>query len=221
MGRWRRAAAALLAGWMAVQAGGCNMPPLPHLFVWAFADRHPKKTINAEYALEADLLVVVPYVGTEILFHDPTLPLEVSRDVAAGLAQTPGGRVKQFVHPVQVVRWQESNIEWPNMALEDIAKTFKADTILYVEIERYTLIEEGSANLYRGRVRARLQVVKVGAERNPVFETVVETIYPEDQPVGVMGTSERVVRGYTNMVFARDVVRKFCDYQVEDKGGQP
>jgi hypothetical protein len=119
-----------------------------------------------------------------------------------------------------VVRWQESNLEWPNMSLVDIAKTFGADTILYIELERYTMMEDRSANLYRGRVRARVQVTETKAERNPVYETVVEMVYPEEGPVGVLGTTERVVRTYTNDAFAKAVINKFRDYEVEVKGGR-
>jgi len=82
------------------------------------------------------------------------------------------------------------------------------------------MVEERSANLFRGRVRARVQVVKVDAEHNPVYATTVETVVPEDQPVSVLGTSERIIRQATNLMFARDVVRKFHDHKVEVKGGE-
>jgi len=214
--RWRIGALLLLVGLTAAGACGCHW-----LFAWAVAPRHPKKTVKAEYPLEADVLVIVPYAGTDILFNDPTVPLEISRNIVNLVVPALGNRVKQIVHPVQVVRWQESNIEWPNMALVDIARAFKADTVLYVELEHYSMYEERSANLFRGRVRARIQVVKTSAERNPVYETSIETIFPEDRPVGVLETSERMVRAATNLDFARDVVRKFYDYEVEVKGGQP
>jgi len=214
--RWRGAMLAILVGLMAGSLCGCHW-----LFAWAVAPRHPQKTVEAEYPLEADCLVIIPYAGTDILFNDPTAPVEVSRDLISALVQNLGRRIKTIVHPVQVVRWQESNLDWPNMSLVDIGRTFKADTVLYVELEQYTMLEERSANLFRGRVRARIQVVKTEAEHNPVYETTVETIFPEDQPVGALDVSERVIRAYTNAQFARDVAWKFCDHKVEIKGGRP
>ncbi|MBM4019327.1 MAG: hypothetical protein FJ288_13565 [Planctomycetes bacterium] len=213
----RQALAGLIA---ALGLAACGCPPA-NLLSWFIAPRHPKQTIKAEYPLKAERLVIVTYAGTEILFNDPTAPLEVSSDLVNEILRSLRPRVKTIVHPVQVVRWQESNLEWPNMSLVDIAKAFQADTILYVELERYTMMEDRSANLYRGRVRARIQVAETQAERNPVYESSVETVYPPEGPVGVLGTTERVIRHYTNAAFAVAVINKFHEYQVEVKGGRP
>jgi hypothetical protein len=213
--RRRLAVLAVVALLAAAGAGGCQW-----LIPWAVADRHPKETVKAEYNLEAERLVIVPYAGIEILFNDRMAPLEVSKDIVNQIGLHLKSHVKTIVHPIAVDQWQESTLEWPNMALPDIAKAFQADTLLYVELERYTMVEERSASLFRGRVRARVQVVKADAPRNPVYETTVETVFPEDQPVGVIGTSERVIRAHTNLAFAEAVVRKFYQYQVEIKGGR-
>jgi len=220
---WRRlfaraaGAALVLMGLVAAGSStGCQW-----LFAWAVAPRHPTQTVKAEYNLEAERLVIVPYVGTDTLFTYPAAPLEVSGELVSAIARDLKGRVKTIVHPVEVVRWQESTLEWPTMSLERIAEEFQADTLLYVELGRYTMVEERSANLFRGRAKARIEVVKVGAEHNPVYDAVVEVIFPEDQPVGVLETSERVIRQGTNILLARDILRKFHDHKIEVKGGEP
>ena len=205
-----------LTGLLAVTSGGCGQ-----LFAWAFAERHPKEKVKAEYPLEADRLVIVTYAGTEVLFSDPTAPLVIGRDLVNEILKNIRPQIKTIVHPVEVVRWQESNIEWPNMALTDIAKIFQADTLLYVEIEQLTTVEERSANLFRGRIRAHVQVVKAKAERNPVYETNIETTFPEDRPVGVLETSEQTIRTGVGLMFTREVIRKFYEHEVEVKGGRP
>jgi hypothetical protein len=201
----------------ALVAGGAGCG---NLFSWMVAPRHPMQTVKAEYALEAERLVIVPYVGTDILLAEATVPLEVSRDIVNEIGLHVRGRVRTLVHPVAVIQWQESNLEWPNMSLPEIAKAFQCDTVLYVEVERYSVYEERSANLFRGRIRARIQVAKADAAQNPVFETTVETTFPEDRPVGVLETSERQIRAGTTLMFARAVVRKFYDHEVEIKGGR-
>jgi hypothetical protein len=205
----------VLAGLAAAGACGCH-----NLFAWAFAERHPKETIKSEYNLEADRLVIVPYAGTEILFNDPTAPVEVSSALVNEIGLHLRPRIKTIVHPVEVTRWQESNLEWPNMTLPDIAKAFQADTLLYVELEQFTMTEERSANLLRGHAKARVQVVKADSTRNPVFETTVETLVPEDRPVGVLEVSERQIRMATTVMFSRAIMRKFYDHEVEVKGGK-
>jgi len=222
----RRRTVALVVLAMAVTVAGCEVPAM---FVsWLIAPRHPKKTVEAEYDLVSERLAIVPYAGTDILFTYPAASIEVSRDIVHEFMTHCADRVKTIVHPVEVVRWQESNLEWPNMALADIAQVFQADTVLYVELEQYTMIEERSANLFRGRVRARVQVIKAGpagavdseVPRNPVYETTVETVFPEDRPVGVLEVSERKLRAAVTRIFARDVIRKFYKHEVKDEGGR-
>jgi hypothetical protein len=203
-------ALATLAG-----AGGCQW-----LTAYIFADRHPKETIKAEYSLASERLVIIPYASTDVLFSDPGLPMELSRDLIIQISNRLGPeKVKAFINPAEVQRWQEANLEWPNISLVEMGQAFKADTVLYVELERYSLMEEHSANLYRGRVRARIQIVQPAAPHNPVYDTVVETVFPANAPVGVTSASEQSVRTYTNMVFAENVVDKFCDHEIDVKGG--
>ncbi len=209
------AAAAALATALAC-AAGCEIAGQG--LAWMIAPRHPKKKVKAEYPLQARRLAIVPYVSNAVLFDYPTAPLEISQDLVHEIAGHLKGRVESIVHPVEVARWQESNLEWPNLSLEEIAKALRADTVLYVEMERYSMFEPHSANLLRGRLRARIQVVKPGAEANPVYETTVETVFPEQRPVGEGELSERRLRATVTRLFARDVVRKFYDHEVPLRG---
>ncbi len=213
--RVRPAVLAAIAMMAVLGAGGCGA-----ITSIAVGERHPLKDVPAEFDLASDRLVIVPYAGTDVLFKDPGLTVEISRDLINEMLRNLGSKkVKTIIHPVEVERWQEATLEWPSMSLVDIGKTFRADTVLYVELERYSLTEEQSANLYRGHVRARIQVVRPGADHNPVYETTVETVCPKDAPVGVTSTTEQAVRTVTNLEFAAEVVSKFYARQVEVKGG--
>jgi hypothetical protein len=202
---------------VAVVAGGCYAG---HLFV-ALTKPEEKKTIKAEYPLEAEKLAIVVYAGTDVLFTYPAVPLEISRDLVNEILKNLRPKIKQIVHPVEVVRWQESNLDWTNMSPLDIAKTFKVDTLLYVEIEQYTTVEERSSNLFRGHIRANVQVVKVGAENNPVFKTKtpMDVLFPEDRPVGVVD-AESQIRVGTGLLFAQKLINKFYDREIVVKAGK-
>jgi hypothetical protein len=213
--RWRRFAVPALLGLLALNACGCHW-----LTAYFAAERHPKKEVKAEYDLTADKLVIIPYASEEVLFNDSTLSVEISYNLVNEIVGHLGAKkVKTIVNPVEVNRWQESTLEWPNMSLTDMAKTFGADTVLYVELEHYSTIEERSANLYRGHVVARIQVASLKETQNPVYTTTVETVYPEKMPVGMTGTTEATVRRATNLIFANDVAKKFYNHDVEIVGG--
>ncbi|MFO8012768.1 MAG: hypothetical protein R6X20_05615 [Phycisphaerae bacterium] len=215
-GRTLRGTALALALALAVTTAGCEILGQA-IAVW-IAPRHPKKTVEAEYELEAKRLVIVPYAGNDVLFEYPTAPLQVSRDLVHELVGHLGTRIGEIVHPVQVARWQESNLEWPNMSLEAIAETFQADVLLYVELEQYTMLETGSPNLLRGQVRARVQVVEADAEANPAYESIVQTRFPEQRPVAEGEVSPRRIRAVVTRLFARDLVRRFYDHEVPLEG---
>jgi len=215
-GRGFRWAALVLGLALSAASAGCEI--LGQMIAVGIAPRHPKKQVEAEYDLEAERLLIVPYAGNDVLFEYPTVPLEVSRDLVHELVGHLKKRVQTVVHPVRVARWQESNLEWPNMSLKAIAEEFEADVLLYVELERYTMFESGSPNLLRGQVRGRVQVVEAGAEANPVYEAIVETVFPEQRPVAEGEISVRRLRATTTRLFARDVIRKFYDHEVPLEG---
>ncbi len=212
----RRSALMLLAALTALTAGGCY---LGHFWV-ALTKPREYKTIEAEHRFDAKKLVIVPYAGTDILFSYPTATIEISREIVYAATRHLRDCVQVIEHPVRVAQWQESNLEWPNLSLAEIADVFGADTVLYVELHQYTVLEERSANLFRGRVKARLHVWERDAPTSPVYEGSVESAFPEKQPVSVLGTSERTMRHYTNVTFAEDVINKFRTRRVEVRLGQ-
>lgn len=202
---------------VALAAGGC----------WTLGQAYvglvkPKewRDIPKEHELRAERLVIVPYAGTDIRFSYPTVPLEVSLQISYAIARYLPKRVGEIVHPVRVARWQESDVEWLSMTPEEIGRKFDADTVLYVELDQYSTMEEKSANLLRGRAGARVQVVKVGAASNPVYEGTAEVVFPEDHPVNALTISERAIRQATNRLFGEAVVNKFRDRRVEVVGGE-
>ncbi len=220
----RRAAptALRLALWAALLpaslgAGGCWT--LGQLYVGIVKPKE-WRDIPKEYDLHAEKLIIVPYAGTEIRFDYPTVPLEASLQISYAIARYLPEQVGEIVHPVRVARWQESDLEWLNMTPEEIGRKFDADTVLYVEIEQYSTMEEKSANLLRGRAAARVQVVKVGEASNPAYEGDAEVLFPEDHPLNALTISERAIRQATNRLFGEAVVNKFRDRRVEVVGGE-
>jgi hypothetical protein len=123
-------------------------------------------------------------------------------------------RCQSIVQPVQGARAKTANLVWPKRSRDSFAETFEAEVRLYVELEQYTIQERGSPNLLRGQVRARIQVVETGAEANPVYESIVETRFPEHRPVAEGEVSPRRIRAVVTRLFARDVVRRFYDHEV-------
>ncbi len=214
LGAALRTALVVLAG---LGAGGCWT--LGQLYVGLVKPKD-MRDIPKEHDLEAERLLILPYAGTDIRFNYPAVPLEIGLRIGSVISQHLPERVGEVVHPVRVARWQESNLEWLNMTPEEVGREFEADTVLYIEMDQYSMMEEKSANLLRGRAGARIQVVEVGAASNPVYEGTVEVVFPKDRPVNALTISERAVREATNRLFGEAVVNKFRDRRVEVVAGE-
>ena len=191
---------------------GCG---LPNLLVYPFAPREAKKQVAREHDLTAERLLILPYAGNDVLFEHPDAGRQISLQVIQQISENLRGRVHRVINPNQVARYQQSTLEWPNMPVADIGREFQADKVLYIELNRFTIMEERSANLYRGRVAARIQVVDVAAPRGQelLYEGHVTIEVPDDRPVGTMEISEATLRQATIYRFAEEVVWKFYDHE--------
>jgi len=207
----RHTLAALLLAVAACAAGGCG---LPNLLVYPFAEREATRQVAHEYHLTAERLLILPFAGHDVLFEYPGAPLDISYQVIGQIQRYGDVRVRRVINPQQVALYQQSNLDWPNKLVAQIGREFQADKVLYIELNRYTMMEEGSANLYRGRISAHLQVVDPKAEgRLPLYETDVSVTVPEDQPAGVMDVSEDKLRQAAMFRFAEALVWKFVDHE--------
>jgi hypothetical protein len=194
--------------------GGCG---LPEALVYPFAPREAVKDVKAEYDLTAQRLLILPYLGTDAQFEFQGADLVITDRLVREIREHLRGRVHHVVNPAEVLRYQQTNLEWANTPVQQIGKEFNVDKVLYVEISRLTLLEDNSVNLYRGRIAARIQVVDVdSAALSPVvYQTDVLAEIPEkdDPPVSADEGSRNAVERATAIRFAENVIKKFYDHQ--------
>jgi len=193
-------------------ASGCGVA---NLLVYPFAPREAKKFVEREHDLTAERLLILTYAGNDVLFEYPTAGLEISYQVIQHMSNHLKGRVHRVINPNRVARYQQRTLDWPNMPVDEIGRVFEADKVLYVELSRFTIMEERSANLYRGRVIARLQVYDTAAPEGDalLYTGDVSVQVPDDRPMGAMEISELKLRQATVYRFAEEVVWKFFDHE--------
>ena len=199
----------------------CSGCGLPNLLVYPFADRDPKKSVPKEHDLRAEVLLILPYSGPQIRLEYPGANLTISNFLIQQIAEHLRGRVSGVVSPVQVIRYQQTDLDWENRSVQEIGRQFGADKVLYIEIRRLTLLEERSANLYRGRVKAHLRVVDVGADPADaeVYEGDVSVVFPRDNPLATSQISRATMAQQVLHRFAVQTIWKFYDHK-ELMGGE-
>ncbi len=198
----------------------CSGCGVPNLFAYFLADRDPKKSVDKEHDLRAEVLLILPYSGPQIRLEHPGANLAISNFIIQQIAEHLRGRVSGVVSPVQVIRYQQTDLDWENRSVQEIGRQFGADKVLYIEIRRLTLLEERSANLYRGRVKAHLQVIDVGAGLTDaeLYEGDVSVIFPQDNPLATSQISRAAMQQQVLHRFAVETVWKFHDHKEPMRG---
>jgi len=101
----------------------------------------------------------------------------------------------------------------------ELGRTFDADYVLFVTVERFTTVEPGSTNLHRGRLSGVAAVYQTSL---PEREACVwsgddfEVVYPKDIAEVRVGFDDRGIQQETMRIFAAQLVRRFYDHE-EDR----
>ena len=89
--------------------------------------------------------VIVCYAPEDIRLEHPAADYELSRYVAMQLSQN---KIK-CVDPDKVRAWMDKNPNWSHPY--EIGEYFQAGFVVHIDLRAYSLLEENSAHLYRGR----------------------------------------------------------------------
>ena len=172
-----------------------------------------KTKITAEYdgLAKGEQVLVLVYADEATLFEYPFARYEVAEFVAEEL------RDKLHVEVLdnqQVARFQEQTLDWEAMPLSQIGARFGADVVLYLELLEFTTREQGSQNLYRGRIRAAGTMVRLNSADAPmrVWQNEVLAIYPDAAPVSSLSTTDQNIRGMALRRFAQSLGQRFYDH---------
>lgn len=111
------------------------------------------ETMTKKSLTDKDVTVaVVCYAPVELQHDFSKVDQEVCRYVANRLNQH---KIK-VVNPDRVHAWLDKNADWDKP--EEIGAAFKTTYVIYIDLEKYSLYEENSANLYRGRAELQVSV---------------------------------------------------------------
>ena len=198
----------------AVWLAGCNLLEWPVYVI--FGQRHEK--IKAEYTgLNGHKTAIVVATGPGVDFEYP----EAKLNVALATAVTVRGEINdvEFVEQEKVERFQMVNLDWPAMSMSEIAKQLNVDRILYIDLYQFTLYEQRSVQLLRGRVRATLQIYETDSPfpNRVVYQSEIATLYPEHGPVPSSPAAMHKLQTETIIIFAQTLARKFYDHKVNVK----
>jgi len=147
---------------------GCNILEWP-LYV-LFGKSTTK--VKAEYTgLKNQRIAIIVATGPGINFEYPY----ARTNVALASAQIIGKHVKnaQFVEQDKIEAFQMENLSWATLPVETIARKFDATRILYLDLYHFTMHEENSVHLLRGRIRSSASVHEIGGDDKAIYQTEI------------------------------------------------
>ena len=102
---------------------------------------------------------VVCYAPRELKWDFEAIDTEVARAVTYRLGQNH----VQVINPDTIRGWLAAHPDWERA--DEIAEAFKCDYVVEVELHAFSLLEENSTELLRGRCEATVNVTKVDFDK--------------------------------------------------------
>lgn len=158
-------------------------------------------------------VVVVCFAPTEIKYNFESIDNDLARYVAFKLHEH---KIK-VVPPDMVKSWLEQNKDWDKP--EEIGAAFKATYVIYIDLNEFSLFEEGSPHLYRGRAEGIVSVVKMDDDGHgeKIFSAEKTSKYPLHQPISSGDKTFSVFKGEYLTRLSEEIGRLFYEYYVSDE----
>jgi hypothetical protein len=123
-------------------------------------------------------VAVIGYADTKLKIDNPKIDLEIASMVAYRLA----ANKINIVHPDTVHAWLDEHPDWEKA--EEVGKGLKADYVVEIELESFSLYEEHSASLFRGRAEGYVNVHEIDADGfgKRIYSKDLSFIFPTEVP---------------------------------------
>jgi hypothetical protein len=195
---------------------GCNYFVLLGYLIGGPPSIEPEfDALTKESMTDKDVTVAVAcFTPTDVRFSFENIDHELAKYVTFRLHQH---KVK-VINPDRVKMWLDENKDWDKP--EEIGAAFECTYVVYIDLKAFSLYEEGSANLYRGRAEAIVSVTKMEKDAKDqgevIFSKEVLSKYPLHQP---KSTSEETYGNFKQLYLGRlseEIGRLFYEYYTED-----
>lgn len=161
-------------------------------------------------------VAVVCFAPTEVRYSFDNIDHELAKYVSFRLQE----HKITTVPPDHIRAWLEENKDWDKP--EEIGAAFKTTYVIYIDLNEFSLFEEGSTSLYRGRAEAVVSAWKMdedGVTAEKIFSMEKVSKFPQQQPVS---SSEDTYGNFKGRYLSRlsdEIGRFFYEYYLSDEIG--
>lgn len=119
------------------------------------------------------------------------------------------------INPEEVNAWVEQNPDWEKA--DELGEAAGAKYVVYIELDEFSLYEENSSNLYRGRTKGMVSVYEMeDGEGEVIYTKDLDSKYPIHTPVA---TSEKSFYDFKSLYMSRlseEIGRLFYEHFAGD-----
>ena len=202
---------------LCVTASGCNYLVMFGYLIGGPPSVEPKFDEETKESMtDPDVkVVVVCFAPDEIKHSFESIDHELAQYVSF---QLHAHKIK-VVPPDLVKGWLEENTDWDKP--EEIGAYFKVTHVIYIDLNEFTLYEEGSPNLYRGRAECIVSVWKMDEDTHAekIFSQEKTSKYPMHQPVSSGDKTYTTFKGEYLTRLSDEIGRFFYEYYIADEIG--
>jgi hypothetical protein len=205
----------MFATLMCVAVSGCNYVMVLGYLIGGPPSVEPlfdKET--KECMTDKDVRVcVVCFAENKIKYNFENIDYELAQYVAFQLHS----HKIQVVNPDQVKAWLEENKDWDKP--EEIGAHFKTNYVIFIDLNSFSLYEEGSAELYRGHAEAIVSVWKMDDDDHgdKIFSAQKTSKYPMHMPVSAADKTYQTFKGEYLTRLSEEIGRFFYEYYAADE----
>ena len=182
---------------------GCNMFAAVNYIV----NGEPTKDPDFRQ-LEDAKVAVVCYVPSKFRYRFDSVDTDIAKKLSLLLQQ----KVKniEVVESDLVANWLDQHANWSDVT--EIGEEFQADYVVFADIQEFSIYEENSPNMYRGRSYVDIRVYDIKDDGEVIYEIDLESLYPLGRPIPVGEKREKSFRREYVVRLSNEIGRHFYPY---------
>ena len=186
-------------------AGGCTQLLLTSLFMLSKYETPPEFT-----ELKGKKTAVVCRPLVELQYSSSSAADQLAR--VTGMLLKQKGKKIEIVNPQKIESWTDEH-DWDDFA--EVGKAVKADYVVGIEIEEFSLYQ--GQTIYQGKARVRVTVHDMQKDGDIAFEKQLpEIVYPPSAGIPTSEKSEEEFRRQFTGIVAEQIGRVFYAYDHRD-----
>lgn len=209
---WRRTlTAALCLMGLCFAASGCNYIVLLGYLIGGPPSIEPDFDAMTKKSLtEKEVIVAVAcYAPKEVLYDHANIDKEVARMVSYRLRD----HKITVRHPDVVLKWLDENPDYDQP--EEIGEGVQVTHLIYIDLTSFSLFENGSSELYRGRSEGMVTVFEIDKENGggePIYNKEIISVFPLAVPRSSYEVSKQGFMAQYLTRLSEEIGRLFYEY---------